>query len=304
MYRLVILCIFFLVSCTAPNRVLSYTSPTIPVYKIDPPPQKFLLLNTNDVVAKKYRDNKEELFISLTDNLMDWLAEKIKEKTGVPAQVLRGYSNPAGNTDGTVHTLMAQNQASHAVVIHSFDVHFDQTHVDVTKANDGSKDRTAFYDIVSVVSYTLYSPGKPPKNIDVTRKRFHSSRSVTSGLLAAGPNVVSRKDDANNMTIDNGIRYLEYYFPGKASRSRMLFGGKEFKAVSDAIAKNDYEAALIESLRLVDDNNKTIAARACYNCAVLFERKSQPDEAISYLHQSLSRFNLPEAKKMLADYEE
>jgi hypothetical protein len=304
MYRAVLLYAFLLVSCTAPNRIISYTANTVPAYKIDPPSQKFLLLNVNDVAAKKYRDNKEELFISLTDNLMEWIAGKINQKNHTPSQVLHGYTATAGNTDSTVYALMAQSQASHAIVIYSFNVYFDQTHVEVKKTYDGRKERTAFYDILSDVGYRLYSAGSMIKEKDVSRRRFHSSRSVASGLLAIGPNIVVRKDDARDIIIDNGQRYLDYYYPGEALRNRTLFTGKEFQAVSDAIVKGDYEAALVESMRFINDNNKEKAAKACYNCAVLFERKNQPEETKSYLRQSLSLFTLREAKTMMVDFED
>ncbi|MBK8142447.1 MAG: hypothetical protein IPK57_16705 [Chitinophagaceae bacterium] len=74
--------------------------------------------------------------------------------------------------------------------------------------------------------------------------------------------------------------------------------------MSAAITKFEYDAALTESLRFINDPDKEKAAKACYNCAVFFEQKNQPDEAIKYLRQSLSLFNLQEARWMLASLAE
>ncbi|MBL7741079.1 MAG: hypothetical protein JNK14_17790 [Chitinophagaceae bacterium] len=293
-----------LTSCTFSRLAISYTALTIPLYKLDKAPQKFLLLSTYNITAQEYRNNKEELFISLTDELMDQLSKKIHEKAGIPAQVVHGYTRSAGNTDSTMHALMVQNQASHAIMIDSFSVYFDQTNVEVTKNYDGSKRRVAYYDIVSDIGYRLYSTDSLVRKMHIRRKRFHSTREVSSVLFNIGPNVVVQDDYAKDITMENGQHYFNCYFPGEAVRNRTLFAGKELGNVNQAVTRGDYETALSESLRFVNDSNKEKAAQACYNCAVFFERKHQTAGALLYLRQSLSLFNLPEAKKMLADFGE
>ncbi|MBK6936729.1 MAG: tetratricopeptide repeat protein [Chitinophagaceae bacterium] len=124
---------------------------------------------------------------------------------------------------------------------------------------------------------------------------------MVSGLLAAGPNIVVQRNDAWKMIIDNAQLYLNYFFPGEVGRSRPLFTGKGFEAVSAAIAKDDYEAALTESLRMINDPKKEIAAKALYNCAVLFERKNQPEEALNYAKQSVDVYDLREARLLWND---
>ncbi len=304
MYRLAVLSMLLWVACTAPNRIISFTAKTKPVYSIDPLPQKILLLNANDIVAKKYRDSKEELFISLTDNLMNWISKRVLEKEGIPAEVIKGYTSITGNTDSILKVLLSKYNATHAIVLQSFDVYFDQTNVEVVKGSDGVKSRTASYDIVTDIGYSLYSTSTLLKMMTVNRKKFHSNRSVVSGLLAAGPSVVLHREDARDMSIENAQQYLNNFFSGEANRQRPVFTGKGFEAVSAAITKFEYDAALTESLRFINDPDKEKAAKACYNCAVFFEQKNQPDEAIKYLRQSLSLFNLQEARWMLASLAE
>ena len=90
MYRLTSFCLLLLVSCTAPNKIISYSAQTIPIYTVDPPPQKIILLNTYNVAAKKFRDNKEELFLRLIDSLMNRAAVKISDKGGAGTEVIMG----------------------------------------------------------------------------------------------------------------------------------------------------------------------------------------------------------------------
>ena len=301
MHHLAICFILLLASCTAPKNIISYTSRTIPIYVVEPPPQKIILLNNYNVAAKKYRDNKEQLFLQLIDTMMYWAATRIHDNAGIETEVIRGYT-PA-NSDSSISSLIAFHKASHAISVSNFDVSFVQTRVDVTKDNSGSKNREAYYDIVADISYSFYAHDSLIKQRDLHQSRFHSSRSVASGLLAAGPNVVVQKDDAYRIVVDSWQQSLNYFFPGEKMRSRPVFINKGFEAVGQAISRQDYEAALTESLRFIDDPDKTRAAKSCYNCAVFFERKNQPEEAKKYLRQSLSFATLYEAKQMWKDFE-
>jgi hypothetical protein len=303
MFRFAICCLALFVSCTASNKIISYSAQTIPVYTVNPPPQKIILLNTYNVEAKKFRDNKEELFLQLIDSLMHHAASGIQKKSGVETKVINGYTPISGNTDSIISSLIIRNKATHAITVNSFDVSFNQTNVEVTKNADGSKHREAFYDIVTDISYSFYSTDSLIRTKNLHQSRYHSSRSVASGLLAAGPNVVAQKDDAYRIVMENLQEYLNYFFPGEKYRHRLIFSGKGFEAVGQAISKQDYEAALVESMRLIDNPDKEKAAKASYNCAVLFERKNQPGEAKKYLQQSLSLASLNEAKQMWTDFE-
>ena len=301
MHHLAICSLLLLVSCSAPKNIISYKSRTLPIYAVDPAPQKIILLNNYDVASKKYRDNKEQLFLRLIDTMMYWAGKRINDNTGIETQVIRGYT--LANGDSTIYRLIADHKATHAITVSDFDVSFEQTRVDVTKDNSGSKSREAYYDIVADISYSLYAQDSLIRRRDLHQSRFHSSRSVASGLLAAGPNVVVQKDDAYRIVMEIWQQYLNYFFPGEKMRSRPVFINKGFEAVGQAVSRQDYEAALTESLRFIGDPDKTKAAKACYNCAVFFDRKNQPEEAKKYLRQSLSFATLVEAKQMWYDFE-
>jgi hypothetical protein len=164
------------------------------------------------------------------------------------------------------------------------------------------KEREAFYDIVSVINYTLFDKSGLVKALPVYRSRFHSSRSVVSGLLAAGPNIVPNNHDALAIVQDNGFEYLNQFLPMWVRRTRKLFAAKELSKISDAISKEDYEAAFQESRRFVHDPDKKLAAKANYNCAMLKEKMNQPVEAKNYLLESLSLYPLLEATSIRQDY--
>jgi hypothetical protein len=131
------------------------------------------LLNNYDVASKKYRDNKEQLFLRLIDTMMYWAGKRINDNTGIETQVIRGYT--LANGDSTIYRLIADHKATHAITVSDFDVSFEQTRVDVTKDNSGSKSREAYYDIVADISYSLYAQDSLIRQRDLHQSRFHSS---------------------------------------------------------------------------------------------------------------------------------
>lgn len=302
MYRFPAFILVLFTSCTAPTRMISYTSRTVPIYAIEPPPQKIILLNAYNVAEKKYRDNKEELFVQLIDTMMHWAATRINDNAGIATEVIKGYTPVPGKNDSIVSAIITRHNATHAIMVSAFDVFFEQTRVDVTKTSSG-KDREAYYDIVSDLTYSLYDTGSMIREKFIHQSRFHSSRSVISGLLAAGPGVVAQREDVYRIVLQSCEEYLNYFFPGIKQRHRPVFSGKGFEAVGKAISMQDYETAMIESLRFIRDPDKQKAAKANYNCAVFMERKDQPGEARKYLSKSLSLATLYEAKRMWNDFE-
>lgn len=296
------LCLLLL-GCTETRRLISYQVRTRPVYNLDPKPQKIIILNANDIKAKHYRDSKEELFINLTEDIMQDASEKIKRETNAETEIIKGFTSLEKNGDSLLQTLLDSHLASHAIVINFFDTYFNQTRVEVTKSYSGSKNREAFYDIVSHIGYAFYNKSGLIKNMALDKRKFHSSRSVLSGILAAGPNIVVKREDAHEIVNENLQEFLNYFFPGEAKRSRILFIGKGFESIKSALDKWDYETVLNESLKYTSDSNKEKAARASDNCAVLFEKNNQQDLSLDYLRRSINLYPLFEAKNMLTDFE-
>lgn len=303
MFRVAVFIIFLLSSCLVSKQYLSYNTNTKPLYEFGINPQKILLINSCDIASKHYRDNKEELFAGLVKTLINWASDNIRSKTTITIEIITDSLNTSKNTDSTVNELLEKYDATHAIVVSSFDTYFTQTHVDVTKNYDGKKSREAFYDIVSDIGYMLFAKDTLLRKDKILLSRFHSSRSVISGLLAAGPNIVVQKEDAEQISLDNIKKYISYYFPSEMRRNRVVFCGKGLEQVKTALEKEDFEAALTESLKITTDKNSKLAARASYNCAVFFEKKNQPDEAITYIRKSLSLYQLEAAAIMMRDFE-
>lgn len=207
-----IILFFFLSGCTVKNKTITIPYKTTPRYTLSPKPERFLLLNTYNIDSTKFRKNKKELFNKFIDSILVTCKEEIIKRESIPCEVLPGLTNISTSIDDTVYLMIREHQATHAIVITSFDVDFTKTEVMVEKSANGSKSRNASYDIVSDIHFLLYSGHSVFKESQMTKSTYYSSRLVISGLLAAGPNVVVQKRDAWKITRSNLDDYLNLFF--------------------------------------------------------------------------------------------
>jgi hypothetical protein len=273
---------------------------TIPANVLDPIPRHILVLSTVDPTLHRYSSSKEKLYIELIDSVMIEISHRLSNQGQIPCEVIFG-TTLADSSGNIVYTLMKQYKASHAIVISYFDVHFNQTDVVVTEGTAG-REKEAYYDIECLIKYQLHNEQVMAFEMPVNRSRFHSSRSVLSGLLAKGPDLVKNRDDAMAISHENVDQYINYFFPLSITRTRQLYDTKEFSKVKEAIAKKDYDLALDESRRFTHHDKPKVAAKANYNCAILMEHKGQAAEAKLYLQESLGFFSLPLANSLKDDY--
>ncbi len=284
-------------SCYVP-KTLTTTIPTLPTREFKTPPQKIVVANAYDVKEADVRNNKEQLFGELINLTVRHAANEINRRSEIAASFVEGL---AIRNDSSITALMKEQLASHAIVIRSFNSYFEQTEVVVTES-EGGKNREAFYDIIVDVRYTFHNWSGIQFDTLISVRKFHSSRRVLSGLLAAGPNVVKNSEDAADGIYANVDLYLKSFFKGSEPRTRNLYVSKEFKEMDNAINVSDYERAFMESEKLMKSDKATVAAMAAYNCAVLLEYMGQYNKVKYYLEESMARQKMMETEVMLQDY--
>lgn len=166
-----------------------------------------LIINSFDAMSSKARNNKKELFRELADSLKQILYEATPPPHGGKLIVIPELISDSAVSDSIIHSAMLQNNASKAIVIKNLDAYFNQTDVKVTKQEDG-KNRTAYYDICSTITYCLYYIDTKGKDAKITSCEFFTQRNVMSGLFAAGPDIVGKKKHAFKIVRKNALDYL------------------------------------------------------------------------------------------------
>lgn len=170
-------------------------------------PGNILIINSFDAMSIKARKNKKELFAELADSLKQLLHNRVQPQSQLQVNIIPGLFNETTNSDSTIFSLMSNHNASTAIVIKKLDVHFNQTGVVVTGVKN-DKTRTASYDICAVITYILYNSETKLKEVEISICEYYTDRIVTSGLLAAGPDVVVKRKDAFKIIAKNAEKYL------------------------------------------------------------------------------------------------
>lgn len=300
MRYLIILLLF--ASCSTPSSMmLNYTLEHKAAYKWASPPVKFIVLNTFDVKAQRYRENKEELFIRILDTVLQQAVTRIRN-AGYESEPVFGFTKADVIDASQKDSLLKVYNASHLVAIDTFDARFIQTNVEVTKSESG-KSREAYYEFECITGFQFMNEnGKIAPGKIYHQNYFHSSRMVASGLLAAGPNIVNQQQHGFMGASINLSRFLDDYFPNKKVVNRPLFIDGAFSEVGAAARINDYEKALEFSRQLTRTSNPQRSAEALYNCAVLSELMGNRIDAERYLRESLMTYYLEVANVMLREY--
>ena len=169
--------------------------------------RKLLIVNSFDANSIQARKNKKALFDDLADSLKYILKLELDRTPGKEIIVIPEFiNNPPGN-DSIYFDLMNKYSATKAIVIKDLNVYFEQTGVAVTKESDGKK-RVASYNINADVTYLLYNNTGLMRKSETKVFEFFTERSVFSGMLAGGPDIVGKSKHAFRIVQKNAEQYL------------------------------------------------------------------------------------------------
>lgn len=202
--------IFLIFLLTGFVSFYSNTGSSLPVNSkciSDSLPDNFLIINSFDAMSMTARNKKKELFRELTDSLKSYLQKETEYRKKVKAIVMPELFIETESSDSIIFSMILQNNSSGAIVIKKLNVFFEQTEVEVTKTKDG-KEREASYNICADISYRAYGRGTTPKTSDIHICGFFTKRSVVSGLLATGPDVVGKSKHTFPIVRQNAAIYL------------------------------------------------------------------------------------------------
>jgi hypothetical protein len=203
MIKIILMVLFLYTDKGIPQNCIGGTS-------IHHPESKVLIINAFDAMGLKMRKNKKELFRDLSDsvilNIYRILQNQYKEVIVVPEVIKDTFS-----IDSMVNTYMVKHNVRKAIVLRSLDAYFDQTDVVVVKNDDKSKTRTAHYDLCSIVNFKVYDSIGLAKEPEFKTCENFTDRTVFSGLLAMGPDIVGKRKHAIRITVSNADRIKAYF---------------------------------------------------------------------------------------------
>lgn len=165
--------------------------------------KRILIINNYNVGEEHMRKNKKAFFMELSDSLPGRLSVWTLNR-GYEPVIVNGYTQIDSGGINLVYNLIRMHQCSLAIVVNKLDVYFNIRETEVTREGS-SKSKTAYYNITSLVTYSLFDTASLIKQQEIISSTPHSSRPVFSGLFAAGPNIMNNKEDAVKI-LDANVR--------------------------------------------------------------------------------------------------
>ena len=185
---------------------------------------------------------------------------------------------PAYNlSQDVVQILCREYNQNYLLTLDNYDLFFDQE-VEVVE-EDGSKSKTAYYDLVLNTYITIYSAkGQIVEKMQDELRILHDKRGVLSGLLAIGPSM--GKADKNVLLISDelGRKFIQKFYPLTVSELREFFATKEFTKAFKAFQMQDWRTVEEELMILTKSPDPKIEGRAAYNLTVLYENLDRISE--------------------------
>jgi len=160
----------------------------------------------------------------------------------------------------------------------NYDLYFDQE-VDVVEDDDGSKSKTAYYDLVLHTYITIYAiDGNVIYKMKEELRILHDTRGVVSGLLAVGPSMGKADENVVKISAELGRLFIQKFYSSNISERRVFYSTKEFKTAFKAYQRKDWDTVERELMLLTKHSEKKIQGRAAYNLAVVYEHLGRNEE--------------------------
>jgi len=168
----------------------------------------------------------------------------------------------------------------------NYDLFFEKE-VEVEEYDDGSKSKTAYYELVLNTYLTIYSTnGMALDKLKEELRILHDERSVVSGLLAVGPSMGKADDNVIKISEDLGKKFIENFYPSKVTELRPFYSAKEFKTAYKAFQRGDWLIVESELLQLVEYPDRKAQGKAAYNLSVLYEHLDRQSEREYWYRQA------------------
>ena len=272
-----------LASCSTMVPVKKTSSPDIrlPVGK-----KEFLFISrfTSDSLPFN-NDNKVDVFRMGYDSFVRGLnagydSSKYYNITHLDSLVERYAATEPGPpvSKEQVTAACLEHNANYFLSLDAYNLYFDQE-VEVIKQEDGTKDRTAYYDLVVESYIAMYDKdGELLHQFHDERRIEHDKRSVISGFLAVGPSIGKADKNAVLISMELGRGFIQKFYPRAYFEQRQFYHTKVFKSAYKAYQMEDWDTVEAELLKLTESSKTEVAGKAAHNLTVLYENINRQDD--------------------------
>ncbi len=282
------------IQCTAYMPISKELPPEI---EVDEKENTIQLINFYDFNKLDFNNEKKiKVFITGANKMIEGLEKSFAADSHFNLYVsdslkngnMKCQSQALLNKD-SIELFCLEKHISLLLTLDEFDISLHKE-MEVEENEDGSKSRTAHYELNVVAAISLYNSSGEIINRSRLREAEHyKSRSVISGLLAVGPSLARAGDEVNSLAKSMGEGYINKFYPTTISEQRYYYTGKKFSEVTPYIKNFDWQKAIEFLLPLAKSNDTKLARKAAHNLSVVYEALGNYNEAEFWLQKSGTR---------------
>ena len=197
---------------------------------------------------------------------------------------------PAFNlTRDDVQKLCQEYDQYYLITLDNYKLSFDQD-VEVFENDDGSKSKTAYYDLVLNTFVTIYNyEGSIIEKIQDELRILHDKRGVLSGLLAIGPSMGKADENIQLISDELGRKFIQKFYDSSILERRPFFGSKDFTKAYRGFHNENWKTVEEELLQLAKSPDSKIEGKAAYNLSVLYENLNRVSEMEFWYRRSVEK---------------
>lgn len=275
----ILLPVVIIIINTACSTYIPVTHELPPEIQLNEKPGNIGFVNLFDPSQLDYtKEKKTEVFSESIQHFTKGLDEAFKKDSTYNVVILEKNIAGKANTNlpnpvskDSVVLLCKDDDVDLLLILEAYDIYFDKE-VDVEKNEDGSKTKTAYFDLVVFAGLSLYdNNGEVINRSKMYNRDFYKSREVASTIFTIHPSLAKAGEETGQLSYELGNEYINKFYPGYKIESEKFYIGKEFTEIlKNAREENWYE--VIKMLKpLTESDDEKIRNKAAFNLAVAFK---------------------------------
>ena len=263
-------------ACTSTVLVKRIVDPEI---ELDSPIQTFAFASAFDTSEINLNKSNQELVtVQGSNQLIEGVIEGFNSNEDYNLKpldtLIEGHAyerNPALMPAEIITDLCSIAKTDAVLILEGYEAFLDKE-VEVEEKDDGSKERTAYYDLVIGGYFTIYDNSGVSLIRTVASERIaYDSRGVISGLLAFGPSVKKTAPKVNQVSKELGMRFVHKFYPDTLFIPRNYYSGKPFQSVKHDFKNRDWNSAEEKLIEFAKSSDPKIKGKAAYNLSIVYQ---------------------------------
>ena len=171
----------------------------------------------------------------------------------------------------SVAIICNRNKSNLLLTLDSMSINFEWETV-VDNDDEGNISKTKNFYLNTKYFLTLYSAdGALIDRSNLDQSSYYRSRPTLTGIITIKPSLQRAIGEIESLSYQNGLDYVDKFYPQIIENARRLYTGKAFRESNDYIFTKNWNKATELLEQLVNNPDPAIAEKARYNLEIVKE---------------------------------